>query len=107
VSVTSSASRDGRELFIKIKGRFDFSIHQLFREAYNKDDVQNSSYQIDLSETEYIDSAALGMLLLLRERAGGDNAKIRIAGCSEDVQRILEVSNFHQMFEIEGDVSSP
>ena len=99
--ISSSMSSDGREFVIKVEGRFDFSLHKSFREAYSSVDAQKIHYQVDLSRTEYIDSSALGMLLLLRERAGGDSAGIRISGCRDDVQRILQVSRFHQLFEIE------
>jgi anti-anti-sigma factor len=54
-----------------------------------------------MSEATYLDSSALGMLLLLRDHAGGDNADIRIRHCNEDVKKILTISNFGQLFRIE------
>ena len=102
MAITSTVSDDGLQVAIKVNGRFDFTAHHSFREAYSAVNAEQASYFIDMSETEYIDSAALGMLLLLREQAGGDNARIRISGCTPDVERILEVSRFHQLFEIEG-----
>ncbi|MCB1868046.1 MAG: STAS domain-containing protein [Gammaproteobacteria bacterium] len=99
--ITSSVSDDGREISIRVEGRFDFSLHKSFREAYSLADARKTRYQIDLSRAEYIDSAALGMLLLLRERAGGDDASIRISGCRDEIQRILQVSRFHELFHVE------
>ncbi len=55
---------------------------------------------MDLQETTYLDSSALGMLLLLRDHAGGDKANIEIRNCSPDVKKILSISNFEQLFEI-------
>ena len=40
------------------------------------------------------------MLLLLRDYAGGDRARIRIENCNSDVRRILSISNFEQLFAI-------
>lgn len=100
MGITSSVSDDGRELQIRIDGRFDFSDHKSFRNAYSEVDAGKIAFKIDMSRTDYIDSAALGMLLLLRERAGGDSAKICISGCQTDVRKVLEVSRFHQLFEI-------
>ncbi len=91
----------GDTVAIRIKGRFDFSSHQEFREAYEDHDSPESGYVVDMGEATYLDSSALGMLLLLRDHAGGDGAEIRIANCNADVRRILAMSNFEQLFTIE------
>lgn len=57
-------------------------------------------YVVNLQGTTYMDSSALGMLLLLRDHAGGDEADIRLLNCSPDVRKILSVSNFEQLFVI-------
>ena len=53
-----------------------------------------------MKETTYLDSSALGMLLLLRDHAGGDQAEVEIVNCSPDVKKILTISNFDQLFKI-------
>lgn len=91
---------DGQTLVIRIEGRFDFSTHQAFRDAYEHGDPGIRNYIVDLSDTTYLDSSALGMLLLLRDYAGGDSARIVIENCNNDVRRILSISNFEQLFNI-------
>lgn len=91
---------DGHTLVISIEGRFDFSTHQAFRDAYEHGDSAIRDYVVDLSETTYLDSSALGMLLLLRDYAGGDSSRIVIKNCNNDVRRILSISNFEQLFNI-------
>lgn len=91
---------DGETRIIAIEGRFDFSTHQAFRDAYESDAGQIHRWVIDLSGTTYLDSSALGMLLLLRDHAGGDSAKIQLENCNPDVRRILSISNFEQLFTI-------
>lgn len=86
-------------LTIQIDGRFDFSLHKDFRDAYRQLNGSHH-YVIDLSQTEYMDSSALGMLLLLREHAGGDDSNIKITGCRTEIQKILKISNFEKLFEI-------
>ena len=99
MSIGTSVS--GNELTVQIEGRFDFSAHQEFRDAYEKSDDGIKDYVIDMGKATYLDSSALGMLLLLRDHAGGDNAKVRITKCNPDVKKILTISNFEQLFAID------
>ncbi|ROR35154.1 STAS domain-containing protein [Inmirania thermothiophila] len=98
--LTSSVSEDGKVVTIAVSGRFDFNLHREFREAYEQAPAEGVRYVVDLAGTEYIDSSALGMLLLLRERAGGDQADVEIRNCSPEIKRILTISNFHHLFKI-------
>ncbi|MFC3609036.1 STAS domain-containing protein [Stutzerimonas tarimensis] len=100
MSITSQPSADGQELTIAIQGRFDYSTHQLFRDAYLGADVRPQRYVVNFQGVTYMDSSALGMLLLLRDYAGGDSASIRLLNPGADVRKILMVSNFDQLFEI-------
>lgn len=95
-----STEAPGGELTIKIEGRFDFSAHQEFRDAYEKSADNASGFVVDMQEATYLDSSALGMLLLLRDHAGGDNSDIHIVNCNSDVKKILTISNFEQLFTI-------
>ncbi|MER2102541.1 MAG: STAS domain-containing protein, partial [Pseudomonas atacamensis] len=58
------------------------------------------SIVVDLKEATYLDSSALGMLLLLRDHAGGDESDIRVVNSSSDVKKILAISNFDKLFDI-------
>ena len=98
--LSTSLSDDGKTVTISIKGRFDFDLHQDFRKAFDHAESGSVTYVIDLAEAEYMDSSALGMLLLLRERAGGDRADISIVNCSPSVNKILTISNFHKLFTV-------
>ena len=100
MAILTTSSADGKELTIKIKGRFDFSTHQEFRNAYEQAPSEMSCYVIDLKDATYLDSSALGMLLLLRDHAGGDSSHVKIINCNPDVKKILTISNFEQLFTI-------
>ncbi|VXC32930.1 STAS-domain containing protein PA14_20770 [Pseudomonas sp. 8Z] len=100
MAIISQASADGQELTIVIRGRFDFASHQEFRDAYERVTITPRRYLVDLQDTSYLDSSALGMLLLLRDHAGGESAQIRLTNCSSDVRKILAISNFEQLFQI-------
>jgi len=99
MSVTSTVS-DG-VLTISVQGRFDFSSLQVFRNAYEKIEPKAKAYVVDLKESDYLDSSALGMLLALRDFAGGDEADIKIANCNPDVRKILIITKLDELFKVE------
>jgi HptB-dependent secretion and biofilm anti anti-sigma factor len=100
MAITSELSGDRAELVIRVSGRFDYSAQQDFRSAYEGLPTPPRRYRIDLAEASYLDSSALGMLLLLRDYAGGDSADVAIVNGSRDVRKILAISNFEQLFAI-------
>ncbi len=111
MSLTTQYSEQDKVVTIHITGRFDFSVHREFREAYKDRGVGSIRYVVDLKGTEYMDSSALGMLLLLREHAvGGQQSPgdkrdvgdcgVRIVNCSQEIRQILTISNFSKLFEI-------
>jgi len=100
MSVVTEVSPDQKKLTIAVKGRFDFGRHQEFRESYERLDKKPESIVVDLKEATYLDSSALGMLLLLRDHAGGDESDIRVVNSSSDVKKILAISNFDKLFDI-------
>jgi len=89
----------GKQCTIKIQGRFDFVVQSEFRQAYEKV-KSDSQFIIDFSTADYMDSAALGMLLLLRDYAGAGNSDITLKNCRSEIKTILEISNFHKLFKI-------
>lgn len=98
MSVTSS-QKDG-EIVINIDGRFDFSSHGDFNRAFVSSDGSLNHYTVDLTGASYLDSSALGMLLLLREHAGNDSERVVLRNPSPEVRNLLEIANFQQLFRI-------
>jgi anti-anti-sigma factor len=47
-----------------------------------------------------MDSSALGMLLLIRERATANNQRVSLSGCKGTVKQILDVANFGRLFQM-------
>ncbi len=100
MSIQSSVSPDGSTLTVTIDGRFDATCLDEFRRCY--EEVSNiSKYVVDLANTVHLDSSALGMLLVLRDFAGGDQSNIVISNCSADVKKIFAISAFSQLFDIQ------
>lgn len=100
MSITSTVSEDGKKIIIAVAGKFDFQLYDEFRSSYVDTQGAGVQYEVDLSGTDYLDSSALGMLLLLREHAGGEGSRIDIKNSSPDVKKILDVANFGKLFDI-------
>ncbi len=107
--ITSKLSQDGSRVTISIAGRFDFSLHREFRDAYREHSAIGQKFVLDMSATEYMDSSALGMLLLLREHTGGDKGRVIIRNASATVDKIMRIANFDKLFDMpaSGEVATP
>ena len=91
---------NGNDLTIRITGRFDFGLHKDFRIASDKINANIRKVMVDMGRTEYVDSSALGMLLILREKMGGDRSAVKISNASPEVKKVLEIANFNQLFTL-------
>jgi anti-anti-sigma factor len=100
MGITTYQSNNDDTVNINITGNFDYSCHGEFRESYRNVPSGATAYIINLGNATYMDSSALGMLLLLREHAGGDGSRISITNCDGDIRKILEISNFDKLFDI-------
>ncbi len=87
---------------LALSGRFDFSSHRAFKDSY-QELVSNTSVvsvEVDFSKVEYLDSSALGMLLVLREKMVAAGKKIELVGVHGTVNQVLEIANFKKLFAI-------
>ena len=89
MGLSANLSSDGSELTMAIDGRFDFNIHSDFRNAY-RDLPATTRFVIDLDKASFMDSSAMGMLLLLREHA-----------CSIGVAKDDDIAKFRRFAEFE------
>ena len=99
--VSNSISNDGKTITIFIEERFDFSLHQIFRDAYSNYKKKGSKFCVDLSQTTYMDSSALGMILLLKDYAENIDSEIIIKKPNDSVRKVLEIAQFHRLMTIE------
>ncbi len=98
---TNVETADGRAV-IALKGRFDFNAHREFREAIDRafQDATMQEVQVDLAAVDYLDSSALGMLLMLRDKARGAGKNVSLANCRGAVKQVIEIANFSKLFPI-------
>ena len=97
VSVNSSCTT------LYISGSFAFHLQSEFRSAYEQNSKDSKLVQIDLYDTEYMDSSGLGMLLVMKkylDNAGKTYEIIRSRGQTLD---LLKMTHFNQYFSINGE----
>lgn len=98
ISVTEHKNKGIVE--ISVVGSFDFSLFNDFRDAYEGFvGGQYKSFIINIESVEYLDSAALGMLLSMKT-ALGESVDIKIAGANGFIRNILMISRFDKRFTI-------
>jgi len=86
---------------IKVKGNFDFSAIQEFKDAYMEHSDEIELYRIDLEKSTYIDTAALGILCNLRKHAADINSEIEIINCCPDVIKIIQLSRLNELMKVQ------
>ncbi|MBF0370912.1 MAG: STAS domain-containing protein [Magnetococcales bacterium] len=85
---------------LNIIGTFNFLLYQEFLGSI-QDPFPGRDYVVDLSQTSFMDSSALGMLLLLRKQAQENNARISIINSNSVVRKILYTANLNRFFDID------
>lgn len=93
---------EGNVSRLALEGRFDFHSHRDFRVAYDAILARPTIHEleVDFGAVDYLDSSALGMLLLLREKADASGKKVVLANLTGAVKQVLEIANFGKLFNI-------
>jgi len=82
---------------IRIAGRFDFNCVRDFQAALAK---PCRDWIVDLGDTTFVDSSALGMLLLLRERATTTNGRVTVRNLRGQPRDVLLMAKFDRIFTL-------
>jgi len=86
---------------ISLDGRFDRTCSRDFREAILAAIQRNpTEIRIDLDIIEYMDSSALGMLLMAKEMAESVGKTVSLANAKGTVRKVLDFAKFKSFFEI-------
>lgn len=87
---------------LNMSGTFTFSDNGKFRTIVN--DLREShvvAATLDMQKVEFIDSAALGMLLLLHDEANKKGVAVTLVVGEGQIKKMLHLSNFEEIFTIE------
>jgi anti-anti-sigma factor len=93
-------NNNGLELVVK--GKFTFVDHSIFKPIL--EDIEKNLFMkivIDLSGVEFIDSAALGILLLVKDSVEKNNAVLILKSPAGQVKKMFEITRFYDLFSIQ------
>lgn len=94
-----TAANGGGPATLVLENRFTFTDHEAFRHVIEDlGDRPPSDLTIDLSGLIYMDSAAVGMLLLLRERL--DRIRIVLKGANTPVRDLIRIARLGTLFDL-------
>lgn len=84
-----------------LPNRFDYGYHKEFQrkctECIDGDGINKIVF--DFSAVEYLDSAALGMMMMWQRRAAATNKKMYIKGATGATAQILAMANMQRIFD--------
>ncbi len=88
---------NGNNVKLLLPKEFNFNSHGEFRDLYCHR-PRGTFYEIDFKNVVKFDSAAMGILLLLRSYCGDDRTKISLVNCSDEILKQLQGASFGRYF---------
>ena len=101
VSASSRFDMDSAKFTISIDGDFTFAETTEFIRLYSNVPDGAQACEIDFGRVEYMDSSALGVLLLMKTEIESKGVKeISLTNCASQILDILTVCQYQEMFSI-------
>lgn len=86
----------------RLNGRLEFADHERLRDLVALLDAAGPSrFVVDVSELTFIDSAGLGMLLILHEQAEQRQMRLVVRRPRGDVRRSIELARIDEILSVE------
>ena len=82
---------------LKLEGSFTYTQRKLFQETLKNLDPKTVEHiVVDLSQVSFLDSAALGLLMITHRQLVTDKRKLSLAHPQSTVRQIIELANLHK-----------
>ncbi|MDR4480328.1 MAG: STAS domain-containing protein [Nitrospira sp.] len=97
-----------KKVTLKLEGNFTYTQRKSFQEALKAVSTdQIAEIMIDLSQVAFLDSAALGLLMITHRQLQAEKRTLLLAYPQPTVRQIIELANLHRTIPlIESEVSS-
>ncbi|MBI1275210.1 STAS domain-containing protein [bacterium] len=82
------------------KGAFTFSDHEDIKGVLDACQPPVEQVTLDFRAVNFVDSAALGMLLLVKDEAEKHSIKLSIRGAQEQPMQMFQISRFNELFDL-------
>lgn len=95
--------RSSETIEVLLSGRLEFTDHDSLPdivELLNGEGTRR--FVLDMEGLDFIDSAGIGMLLILQEEAEQRNIKLVVRGLHGDVKRSIDLARIGEVITIEG-----
>jgi anti-anti-sigma factor len=89
-------------LAVHIRGRMTHADYRGFREilgVINENDAPRII--IELSAVDFVDSSALGMMLIVRDAAVQQKRTVVLKGATGQVEKLIHIGKLHKYFVVE------
>lgn len=93
-------SRAGSATTLKIVGRVDSSVAKALEQKVLEIASRDGAIVVDLGGMHYVSSAGLRSFIILAKQARIKNQTIALAGMSDEVSEIFEISGLLELFKI-------
>ena len=90
---------------LNVKGRIDMSNHTALNKQVQAIFAETPNVILNLEETEFLDSSAIGTLVALSKQAHDAGGELKLAALSPTVLQILSLLRLDKFFDIYEDVS--
>ena len=100
--VECEVSGEGRSVRLHLDGEVDASTVHLVEDAMSPAlDPRCTRLVVDLADVSFMDSSGLRMLVVARNALDGRGAKLVIAGATDQLRRLFEISGLISVFTFE------
>jgi len=94
-----NAISSGDSLELALSGKFTFADNKTFNDVI--DEIESyKNIVIDMGKVDFIDSAALGILLLMRDKCEKSATSLEIRNPKGQVKQMFDISRFGDLFNI-------
>lgn len=94
--------KKGSFLSVKLKGEIDHHSCEYIRERIDREFIQRrlKDIELDLTDIEFMDSSAIGLIIGRIRLAKGFGGRVRIMGVNEVCAKVIRLSGLEKVTEI-------
>lgn len=87
-------------MVVRLSGDIDIAVKEELRAQLDAAAEQSKDVDIDLSDVNYADSTALGIIIGLRNKLRDRGGRVRLVAPNARMRKLLEYAGLHMAFEI-------